>query len=88
MGDGGGDDGNDQSTHKYAPTVFAHVPQFTILHSNKERALYDSNFFALSTPSSSHLKQRGARHWQRSEVQTWVLLTGEDAGREHRFRSK
>ena len=26
------------------PNVFAHVPQFTILRSNKERALYDINF--------------------------------------------
>ena len=26
------------------PNVFAHVPRFTILRSNKERALYDSNF--------------------------------------------
>ena len=29
------------------PDVFALIPQFTILRSNKERALYDSNFFLI-----------------------------------------
>ena len=28
------------------PNVFALIPQFTILRSNKERALYDSNLFS------------------------------------------
>ena len=28
------------------PNVSALIPQFTILHSNKERALYDSRFFS------------------------------------------
>ena len=30
------------------PNFFALIPQFTIFRSNKERALYESNFFALS----------------------------------------
>ena len=31
-------------SRRNAPNVFAHVPQFTILRSNKECALYDSSF--------------------------------------------
>ena len=35
-------------SRRNVPHVFAHVPQFAILRSNKERALYGSNFFLVA----------------------------------------
>ena len=36
-------------SRRNVPNVFAHIPQFTILRSNKERALYDSTVMVFCT---------------------------------------